>query len=89
MKEQKFKLGKRRIDKLCKRFGLNVKFQHSRTDSYKVSYYCEGQNIFVDIEFSRRTILCWTSTGTIETISHNQFYKVYQIISEVQKYENC
>lgn len=42
MKEQKFKLGKRRIDKLCKRFGLNVKFQHSRTDSYKVSYYCEG-----------------------------------------------
>lgn len=85
---QKFKLGKRRIDKLCKQFGLNLKFQHSCTDSYKASYYCEGQNIFVDIEFSRRTILCWTPSGTIEIIPYNQFYKVYQIIAEVQKYEN-
>lgn len=65
------------MDKLCKRFGLNVKFLHSHSGSHEVGYYCEWQDISVDIKFSRRTILCWTSTGVRETISHNQFYKVY------------
>lgn len=76
------------MDKLCKQFGLNLKFQHSRSGSHEVGYYCEGQDISVDIEFSRRRILCWTSTGINEVISPNQFYKVYQIIAEAQKYEN-
>ena len=86
---QKFKLGKKRIDKLCKQFGLTLQFQHSHSDINTVGYYCKGQDFAIDIEFTKRNILCWTSTGTIETISHNQFYKVYQIISEAQKYENC
>lgn len=41
MKEQKYKLGKKRMDKLCKRFGLNVKFLHSHSGSHEVGYYCE------------------------------------------------
>lgn len=88
MKEQKYKLGKRRIDKLRKQFGLSIKLHHSGKNRYMLSYSGKTQTFMVDIEFSRRNILCWTSTGTIETITHNQFYKVYQIIAEVQKYEN-
>lgn len=58
MKERKYNLGKKRMDKLCKRFGLNLEFQHSRSGSHEVGYYCVGQDISVDIEFSRKTILC-------------------------------
>lgn len=88
MKEQNFKLDKRRIDKLCKQFKLKVKYKINCPHPYKVSYYCKGQDILAAIEFSRRNILCWISTGVNEVISPNQFYKVYQIMAEVQKYEN-
>ena len=86
--QQKFKLGKKRIDKLCKQFGLNLQFQHSYTNSNIVGYSCKWQNFSIDIEFTKKKCFCWTSTGTIETIPSNQFYKVYQIVSEMQKYEN-
>ena len=88
MKEQKYKLGKKRIDKLCKQFGLNIEFQHSHTNSSTIGYYCEWQDFSIDIEFTKRNVLCWTSTGTTAIIPSKQFYKVYQIISEIQKYEN-
>lgn len=68
MKEQKYKLGKKRIDKLCKQFGLNIIFQHNLVISYTAGYCLKWQDIFIDLQFSRRNVLCWTSTGTIETI---------------------
>lgn len=83
---QKYKLGKKRMDKLCKQFGLNLQFRHNRTNI--VGYYCNWRDFIIDIEFTKRNILCWTSTGVSEIIPCNQFYKVYQIISEIQKYEN-
>lgn len=85
---QKFKLGKKRIDKLCKQFGLNLQFQHSHTNFNEAGYYCKWRDFIIDIGFAKRNIHCWTSTGVREIIPCNQFYKVYQIISEIQKYEN-
>lgn len=41
MKEQKYKLGKKRMDKLCKQLRLNLQFQHSRNDFNTVGYYCK------------------------------------------------
>lgn len=58
MKEQKYKLGKKRIDKLCKQFGLILQFQHSRTNFNTVGYYCICQNFSIDIEFTKRNVLC-------------------------------
>ena len=55
--ERKFKLGKKRIDKLCKQFGLILLFQHSRNNFNTVGYYCIWQNFLIDIEFTKRNIL--------------------------------
>lgn len=58
MNERKFKLGKKRMDKLCKQFGLELKFQHSHTDFKTIGYYCVCQNASIDIEFTKKHILC-------------------------------